>query len=77
MSLCKYRSIFGDPGEGVHSYRFFSIAIIDLVLTMIVAYYLPLYDKFTNFILLLLLGIILHRIFCVNTTVNKYIFGEI
>lgn len=77
MDLCKYRSIFGDPGEDIHSYRFFSIAIIDLVFTMIAAYYLPFYDKFTNFILLLILGIILHRIFCVNTTVNKYIFGEI
>jgi hypothetical protein len=77
MDLCKWKSFFGDPGKGVHSYRIFNIAIIDVIFTLIVAYYGPFSDKFTNFILLLILGIILHRVFCVNTTVNKYIFGEI
>jgi Na+/citrate or Na+/malate symporter len=79
MSLCKYKAILGESGVGIHSYRIFDIAIIDLLLTIIVAYYIS--DNpsefYSNFTLLFILGIILHRIFCVNTTINKYIFGVV
>lgn len=30
MSLCEYKDIFGIPNEGVHSYRLFNIAIVDV-----------------------------------------------
>jgi len=79
MSLCKYSDIFGKPNEGIHSYRIFNIAIVDLILTVIVVIILS-YMFNLNFIYLLiivlLLGIILHRVFCVKTTVDKLIFGE-
>ena len=35
MSLCKYKDYFGEPGKGVHSYRIFNIAIVDVVMTLI------------------------------------------
>ena len=29
MELCKYKNIFGLPNEGIHSYRFLNLAIIN------------------------------------------------
>jgi hypothetical protein len=83
MSYCpfkKYSEIFGRVNEGVHSYRIFNIAIIDVIFTIIGALVISIIFKI-NFglilIFLLLLGIVLHRLFCVNTTINKMIFGII
>jgi hypothetical protein len=78
--FCEYKDIFGKVGEGVHSYRVFNIAIVDVIATIIMVYLLKIFVfpkrsflKLT--IILFLLGIILHRLFCVKTTVDKYIFG--
>ena len=38
--LCKYKDIFGKVGEGLHSYRLFNIAIVDVISTIFVAYLL-------------------------------------
>ena len=78
--FAKHSEIFGKPNEGAHSYRLFDVAIVDLIATALVSGIISLaFNK--NFIvillILLLLGIILHRLFCVNTTINKLIFGEI
>lgn len=77
MSLCQYKNLFGEPGKGVHSYRIGGIAAVDLGLTILAAFIISFLFK-TNFIVtllvLLLLGIILHRIFCVRTTVDKFLF---
>ena len=77
MSLCQYRNIFGKPGEGVHSYRIFNIAIVDLGLTLLVAFGLSLVLKKPFALIssiLLILGVVLHRLFCVRTTVDKILF---
>lgn len=78
--FAKHSEIFGKPNEGAHSYRLFDIAIVDLLATVFVSGIISFtFNK--NFIvillILLLLGIIFHRLFCVNTTINKLIFGEI
>ena len=77
--LCKYRNIFGKVGEGVHSYRIFNIAIVDVVFTILAAYIIHLFVPKYSFIYILLFlfitGIILHHIFCVRTTVDKFLFG--
>jgi hypothetical protein len=76
----EYKNIFGKEGEGAHSIRFLNIAIVDLILTIIGAFIISYFFKFNFFIIfiiLMLLAIILHRLFCVNTTINKMIFGEI
>lgn len=77
MNLCKYKNMFGEPNTGIHSYRIFNIAFIDVFSTMIFVYiicwffelpYLP-YLAFA-----FLLGIFAHRMFCVRTTVDKLLF---
>ena len=69
--------ILGAPGTGIHSYRIFNIAIVDLLLTVLGAYIIArvLKKKFVYvLIILLLLGIIMHRLFKVRTTVDKILF---
>lgn len=83
MAFCPFRyftNIFGKPGEGVHSYRFFNIAVVDVIATIIGAFIISFLfnDNFFSILLLLfLLGIVLHRLFCVNTTINKFLFGVV
>lgn len=79
---CAYRDIFGKPNEGVHSIRLFNIAIVDLALTVAAAVAISKYwwrGKHFLVILgiLLLSGIVAHWLFCVNTTLNKAIFGPV
>jgi hypothetical protein len=79
MNLCEYKNIFGKPNTGVHSYRIFDIAIVDVLLTILLSYFISFYYKISFFyttLLMFLLGIILHRLFCVKTTVDKLLFGE-
>lgn len=77
--LCKYKNKFGEPGKGVHSYRIFNIAYIDVLSTifgaLIIHLIIPRYNFFSILIFLFILGIILHRLFCVQTTIDKLIFS--
>jgi len=77
--LCDYKNIFGKVGEGIHSYRIFDIAIVDLIFTIIAAYiiysYFPTNSYFLILTILFIIGIILHRIFCVRTTIDKLFFN--
>ncbi len=74
--LCKYADSLGTPGEGFHTH-FMGVAYMDVIATIIgseiIAYlfdwniYLVLFATF-------LTGIMAHRVFCVRTTVDKYLF---
>jgi fatty acid desaturase len=78
MALCKYKDALGKLNEGIHKYRIYNIAIADIVLTIIGAFIISLIFKsnfWTTLIILFLLGIILHRIFCVRTTIDKILFN--
>jgi hypothetical protein len=80
MDLCKYKNILGVPGQGPHSYRIFNIAIVDVILTIIAAYIISYIFKISfvkTSIILFILGIILHRVFCVRTTIDKVLFNEL
>ena len=76
--LCKYKDILGTVGKGIHSYRLFNIAIIDVLFTFIGVYiihlYIPTYHFITILLCLFIIGIFLHRIFCVRTTIDKILF---
>ena len=77
MSLCKYKDLLGIPKEGIHSYRFLGLAIADVIMTIIAA--IPIAYVFkTSFMYaalsLFALGIILHRLFCVRSTIDKLLF---
>lgn len=78
MLFCKYRYIFGKEREGVHKYRdpFFDTAIVDVLMTIvgaIVVSYVWDIDVILSFVCLFLLGIMLHLVFCVDTTISKKI----
>lgn len=78
-NLCQYKDIFGKPNEGVHMYRLYDIAIVDAIFTIlggIIIAYMFSFDYVQTIVLLFILGIIMHRMFCVDTTINKFIFGK-
>jgi hypothetical protein len=77
FSLCDYRNIIGKPNEGVHQYRFMGIAIVDVTVVIVFAFLLHYFYHFHfiyTLIILFLLGIIFHRIFCVRTAVDRWLF---
>lgn len=77
MSLCQYKDILGKVGEGVHSVRFMGLAIVDVIFTILGAYLLSLlfqWDFWVTLLVIFITGIILHRIFCVRTTIDKILF---
>lgn len=74
MGLCKYRNIFGAPGEGVHRFRLFNVAIVDVVFTLLAAYLITYFTKIPFIVTsigLFIVGIFFHYLFCVETTVAK------
>jgi hypothetical protein len=78
MNLCKYRDIFGKVGTGVHSVRLFNIAVVDTLLTLVLAYIINSYLKsnlLLIFFLLIILSILIHKAFCVQTTLTKMFFS--
>jgi hypothetical protein len=77
--FCKYKDVLGIPKTGLHSYRVFNIAVMDVVFTFLFAKFIQVYImKETDYLLILFFsfisGIILHRIFCVRTTIDKLLF---
>jgi hypothetical protein len=77
MNLCKYKNLLGIPNKGIHSYRFMGIAIADVIMTIIGAIIISFFFKVSfvfTCISLFILGIILHRLFCVRTTIDKLLF---
>jgi hypothetical protein len=73
----KYKNIFGEQDTGIHKYKFKGTAIFDYIFSIIGAFVLT---YFTNFplvlstILILVLGIIFHFLFGVNTRTLQF-FG--
>jgi hypothetical protein len=75
--LCRYKNYFGKSGEGVHSYRIFDIAYIDVIFTILVAWLISHFLKMSfgyTLVAFFLLGIVMHRVFCVRTTIDKLIW---
>jgi hypothetical protein len=79
MNLCKYKNAFGIVGKGIHSYRILDIAILDVFVTLFAAFLISYFFKISflyTSIFLFILGIIVHRLFCVRTTVDKILFPD-
>ncbi|QKF94732.1 hypothetical protein QKU48_gp1274 [Fadolivirus algeromassiliense] len=70
MLLCRFKNIFGEPRKGVHSIRLFDFAVIDVILTillaLIISYAFKIGFLFTFFILFLIAQVF-HLLFCVQT----------
>ena len=76
-TLCRYKNIFGLPGKGIHAYRVCGFAAADVFLTIIAAviiHYMTGYTTLFCLITLLIISIIMHRAFCVRTTLDVMLF---
>lgn len=76
-SLCQYKNIFGEPGQGFHKERIFGLALYDIIGTIIIGILISKYfklDLFKTYILLILFVIFIHKLFCVETAFNKLLF---
>ncbi len=77
---CPYKNMLGKPQNGVRGYRFANIAIVDVIMTIIVAFIISAIFAISFWKVLgvsFLLGIVLHRFFCVRTTVDKLLFTNV
>lgn len=89
MSLCQYKNLFGEPRTGIHSLRIpiIDVGFYDVFFTILLGLFIALMSILffkTNIkhtiiitqIFVFALGIVVHRIFCVRTTIDKLLFKE-
>lgn len=75
--LCKYKNALGIPNTGIHSYRFFGLAVVDVLATILGAFFISYWFHISflyTTICAFLLGIFFHRLFCVRTTIDLLLF---
>jgi hypothetical protein len=75
-SLSKYKDLFGAAGTGVHSYRFMGIAAVDTIVTILIAMGITWFFKVPldlSIIGMLVLSLIIHAVFGVETGALKYL----
>ena len=77
--FCKYKDFLGKPGEGLRRYRFLNLSLVDVFATLVLAWILQryyfIYTHYLNVLLFtFIVGILLHRLFCVKTTIDKFLF---
>ena len=80
FGLCKYKNAFGEPNVGFRKYRIFNIAIYDtavVILFGILISYFSGYNLWITLAVLFISGIIIHRLFCVRTGVDKLLFPNV
>ena len=77
IDLCKYKDLFGIPGEGIHAFKIFGISVWDTLITitcaLLIAWTMG-WCYWKTVIGVFLLGIVVHRLFCVRTAVDKMLF---
>ena len=76
MDFCQYKDLFGEPNQGLHSYRIFDIAVVDVLSTIFGAFLISwvISQSFILiFIVLIILSVVLHRSFCVDTRVDRFL----
>jgi hypothetical protein len=87
---CRYRNALGRPREGIHHLRFAGMAANDIIMTLIAAFvfvflafrrewgHATFWKLFVVMIVFLWSGaILLHRFFCVRTTLDMLLFPKI
>ena len=79
MNLCQYKDILGEPNKGFHSIRLFDFAILDILGTFLLAYILYLVtglNYLVSTIIMFIIAIFLHWLFCVDTKLNMILFRK-
>jgi hypothetical protein len=80
--LCKYSNALGEPGKGAHSLRVGGLAVVDLLGTAALTFLITRYALHRSevwmfvlvFVLLILVAVLIHEAFCVNTRLNAVLF---
>ena len=73
---CPYADIFGKPGEGPHATRFAGLAVVDTVLTILIAVLTAWWLQqpfWAHFVFWFVLGEVLHYAFGANTAFLRMI----
>jgi hypothetical protein len=76
MLLCRYKNIFGEVRKGFHAPRIMNMAMNDWIGTFLLAY---IYGRYTStpyiqsLLIVFVVGQLCHFLFCVDTTIMKYI----
>lgn len=79
MKLCNYKDIFGEPRKRAHSIRIFDFAVVDILLTFILAYIIQYIfggNYFFILFIIVIIGIFLHWLFCVDTKLQTILFSQ-
>ena len=76
LDFSQYKNIFGEPGKGLHQYKFKGTSLVDYGLTIlgafIVTYYTDIPLVITT-IVLLILGILFHSLFRIRTQALRFL----
>ena len=78
--LCKYKNLFGEPNAGLRKYRIFDIAILDVAVTILIVWLISWIFKLPfllTLVVVFILGIFVHRLFCVRTGLDKKFFPDV
>jgi hypothetical protein len=79
FKLCEYKDLFGEPKTGIHKYRIFDYAILDILVTiflmLLISYTFKLSIIYSTIITIGLM-IITHRLFCVRTKTDILLFSQ-
>ena len=81
LYFCKYKNMLGEPNKGMRNkYRIMNISLIDVGATILLAkaiqyYIVPEMNIWIILLFLFVLGVLMHRLFCVKTTIDKFLFG--
>lgn len=71
--LTQFKDLLGAPNTGLHAWKLFDIAIVDVLFTLIEAYLIARYTGYSLiyiFVGLIFVAIIIHRLFGVKTGLN-------
>ena len=79
--LCEYKDLFGKPNEGIHKLRdpIFGVGVWDVIITILGGVLISYFTKYSLVIVLICLfivGIIVHRLFCVRSAIDKFLFSN-
>ena len=78
--FCQYKNMFGTPGltTGLRAYRIYEIAVLDVSVTLVCAVLMAWFFRLPylqTIIAIFIIGIFIHRLFCVRTSVDKMLFS--
>jgi len=80
MNLCKYKNIFGEPNTGLRKkYRVFDLSIIDVIPTLLFVWAVSYYSGYPfvyTLVITFIVMVISHRIFCVRSTTDRWLFPD-